>query len=52
MQKLQLKELKINQGVAASIFKPLSQNLINVDMVVQNISLNGKGNRSYIYNQS
>jgi aspartate kinase len=29
-------------GVAASIFKPLSQNLINVDMVVQNISLNGK----------
>ena len=29
-------------GVAASIFKPLSQNLINVDMVIQNISLNGK----------
>ena len=29
-------------GVAACIFKPLSQNLINVDMVVQNISLNGK----------
>ncbi len=29
-------------GVAASIFKPLSQNSINVDMVVQNISANGK----------
>ena len=29
-------------GVAASIFKPLSLNNINVDMVVQNISLNGK----------
>ncbi len=28
-------------GVAASIFKPLSKNLINVDMVVQNISANG-----------
>ncbi len=29
-------------GVAASIFEPLSKNSINVDMVVQNISLNGK----------
>ena len=29
-------------GIAASIFKPLSQNSINVDMVVQNISSNGK----------
>jgi len=29
-------------GVAASIFKPLSQNSINVDMVVQNVSENGK----------
>ncbi len=29
-------------GIAASIFKPLSQNSINVDMVVQNISENGK----------
>ena len=29
-------------GVAASIFKPLSKNYINVDMVVQNISQNGK----------
>ena len=29
-------------GVAASIFKPLSKNMINVDMVVQNISANGK----------
>ena len=29
-------------GVAASIFKPLSQKAINVDMVVQNISSNGR----------
>ena len=29
-------------GVAASIFEPLSKNTINVDMVVQNISSDGK----------
>ena len=34
--------MKDRPGVAASIFKPLSKNLINVDMVVQNISPNGK----------
>ena len=34
--------VKDKPGVAASIFKPLSYNNINVDMVVQNISLNGK----------
>jgi len=34
--------VKDRPGVAASIFKPLSLNYINVDMVVQNISLNGK----------
>ncbi len=34
--------VKDRPGVAASIFKPLSRNLINVDMVVQNISQNGK----------
>ena len=34
--------VKDRPGVAACIFKPLSHNLINVDMVVQNISLNGK----------
>ena len=33
---------KEKPGVAASIFEPLSKNLINVDMVVQNISANGK----------
>ena len=33
--------VKDKPGVAASIFKPLSLNQINVDMVVQNISLNG-----------
>ena len=34
--------MKDRPGVAASIFKPLSKNLINVDMVVQNISANGR----------
>ncbi len=40
--KITIAGVKDKPGVAASIFKPLSQNLINVDMVVQNISLNGK----------
>ena len=40
--KITIIAVKDRPGVAASIFKPLSQNLINVDMVVQNISLNGK----------
>jgi len=34
--------VKDKPGVAASIFKPFSLNHINVDMVVQNISLNSK----------
>ena len=34
--------VKDKPGVAAMIFKPLSKNLVNVDMVVQNISANGK----------
>ncbi|MEC7143869.1 MAG: ACT domain-containing protein, partial [Pseudomonadota bacterium] len=34
--------VKDRPGIAASIFKPLSQNSINVDMVVQNISADGK----------
>ena len=34
--------VKDKPGVAASIFKPLSLNQINVDMVVQNISLNSQ----------
>jgi len=40
--KISLVGVKDKPGVAASIFKPLSKNLINVDMVVQNISANGK----------
>ena len=40
--KLTIVGVKDRPGVAASIFKPLSLNNINVDMVVQNISLNGK----------
>ena len=40
--KVSLIGVKDRPGVAASIFKPLSKNSINVDMVVQNISSNGK----------
>ncbi len=40
--KVTLVGVKDKPGVAASIFKPLSQNYINVDMVVQNISANGR----------
>ena len=40
--KVSLIGVRDKPGVAASIFKPLSKNLINVDMVVQNISANGK----------
>ncbi|MDC3114505.1 aspartate kinase [Candidatus Pelagibacter sp.] len=40
--KVTLVGVKDKPGVAARIFKPLSKNLINVDMVVQNTSANGK----------
>ena len=40
--KVTLVGVKDKPGVAAKIFKPLSKNSINVDMVVQNISANGK----------
>ena len=40
--KVALIGVKDRPGIAASIFKPLSQNSINVDMVVQNISSDGK----------
>ncbi len=40
--KVSLVGVKDKPGVAAKIFKPLSENLINVDMVVQNVSPNGK----------
>ncbi len=40
--KITIVGVKDRPGVAASIFEPLSKNLINVDMVVQNISLDGK----------
>ncbi len=40
--KVSLIGVKDKPGIAASIFKPLSNNSINVDMVVQNISANGK----------
>ena len=40
--KVTLLGVKDRPGIAASIFKPLSQNSINVDMVDQNISADGK----------
>ena len=40
--KITIAGVKDKPGIAASIFEPLSKNLINVDMVVQNISLDGK----------
>ncbi len=40
--KVSLIGVKDKPGIAASIFEPLSNNSINVDMVVQNISANGK----------
>jgi len=40
--KVTLVGVKDRPGIAAAIFKPLSENQINVDMVVQNISANGK----------
>jgi len=40
--KLTIIGVKDKPGIAASIFKPFLLNQINVDMVVQNISLNGK----------
>ncbi len=40
--KVTLVGVKDKPGIAASIFKPLSRNSINVDMVVQNISANGR----------
>ena len=40
--KITLVGVKDKPGIAASIFKPLSENSINVDMVVQNISADGR----------
>ena len=40
--KVTLVGVKDRPGVAASIFQPISKSFINVDMVVQNISANGK----------
>ncbi len=40
--KVTLIGVKDKPGIAAAIFEPLYKNSINVDMVVQNISSNGK----------
>jgi len=42
VSKVTIVGVKDKPGVAASIFKPISLNHINVDMVVQNIAQNGK----------
>ena len=48
--KVTLVGVKDKPGVAASIFKPLSKNSINVDMVVQNISNFSKQKNQYSSN--
>ena len=40
--KITLLDVEDKPGVAADIFEPLSKNQINVDMVIQNISTDGK----------
>ncbi len=40
--KITLAGVEDKPGVAADIFEPLSKNEINIDMVIQNISLDGK----------
>ena len=40
--KITLLEVQDKPGIAADIFEPLSKNSINVDMVIQNISPDGK----------
>ena len=42
--KITLLGVEDKPGVAADIFEPLSNNQINVDMVIQNISTDGKKN--------
>ena len=40
--KITLLGVEDKPGVAADVFEPLSKNQINVDMVIQNISTDGK----------
>ena len=40
--KITLQSVEDKPGIAADIFQPLSQNQINVDMVIQNVSSDGK----------
>ena len=42
--KITLLGVEDKPGVAADVFEPLSKNQINVDMVIQNISTDGKKN--------
>ena len=38
-------------GVAAEIFEPISKSQINIDMVIQNVSSDGKTDRFNFYYQ-
>ena len=40
--KLTLVRVKDKPGIAADIFEPLGKNQINIDMVIQNVSSDGK----------
>ena len=42
MQKLHLQSVEDKPGVAAEIFEPFGKNQINIDMVIQNVSSDGK----------
>ncbi|MDA7606190.1 aspartate kinase [Pelagibacteraceae bacterium] len=49
--KITLLGVQDKPGIAADIFEPLGKSLINVDMVIQNISPDGKKNRLNIYDK-
>ena len=42
MQKLLLQSVDDKPGIAAEIFEPFGKNQINIDMVIQNVSSDGK----------
>ena len=42
MQKITIQAVEDKPGVAAEIFEPFGKNQINIDMVIQNVSSDGK----------
>ena len=40
--KITLQDVEDKPGIAAEIFEPLGKNQINIDMVIQNVSSDGK----------